>query len=189
MNLKRFDEKTNKGYDYNDFYENKGGFTAPPIKGASDQAYYDRNTQGIQGGLKGPAYDQEYRSEMSRSGSYYAGVGNGIMKSDSFYDRVAVPGGPLYKRMPIDTPQSDANNYLNWVQPKEKFSLKDPKSISMKLSPLRAGAKSLLDNDGISRTNLKARDAFNKSQIDEIRANMSIDGYSVNGDRKPRAFS
>ncbi len=33
MNLKRFDEKTNKGYDYNDF-------TAPPIKGALDQPSY-----------------------------------------------------------------------------------------------------------------------------------------------------
>ena len=59
----------------------------------------------------------------------------------------------------------------------------------MKLSPLRAGAKSLLEDDHNSRANLKARDAFNKSQLDEIRANMTIDGFSVNGDKKPRAFS
>jgi hypothetical protein len=37
---------------------------------------------------------------------------------------------------------------------------------------------------------LKIRERYNRSLVDEIKANMAIDGYSINGDQhKPRALS
>lgn len=94
----------------------------------------------------------------------------------------------------MDTPNSELNNYLNWVPNKEKLNinalqknmLNGTKQISS-LTPFRPQR----DDDERSKSVLKVRDRFtHRSLIDEIKATMAIDGYSINGDKvKPRALS
>jgi len=125
----------------------------------------------------------ESYSQLSRSD-----IGGGI-GSDSFYDRVGV--GPLYKRKQLETPRSELYNYLNWVPQKEKINMaaiqKTAKQVPSTLTPIRPQR---LDDER-SKTVLKIRDRYsNRSVVNEIKANMAIDGYSINGDNvKPRAMS
>jgi hypothetical protein len=55
------------------------------------------------------------------------------------------------------------------------------------LTPIRAERQ----DDERSKTVIKMRDRYsNRSVSDQIRANIAIDGYSINGDHvKPRALS
>lgn len=54
------------------------------------------------------------------------------------------------------------------------------------LTPLRPNR----EEDERSKTVIRMREKYNRSVIDDIKANMAIDGYSINGDQpKPRALS
>jgi hypothetical protein len=62
-------------------------------------------------------------------------------------------------------------------------------TISTKLTPIRA-AEEFREDDQRSKTILRARERLNRSMLDDTKANIAIDGYSINGDRvKPRALS
>lgn len=112
-------------------------------------------------------------------------------RTDSFYDRVGA--GPLYKRKQLDTPNSELNNYLNWVPNREKpvFNAlqKNMLNGTKQISSLTPFQKK--NDDERSKSVLKVSDRFtHKSLMDEIKATMAIDGYSINGDKvKPRALS
>jgi hypothetical protein len=163
---------------------------SPAIKGSSGRespSLYEKNAQGL-GTLRlpTPKRDMESYSGISR-----ADEASGF-RTDSFYDRIGA--GPLYKRKQLDTPNSELNNYLNWVPNKEKLNinalqknmLNGTKQTST-LTPFRPQR----EDDERSKTVLKVRDRFtHRSLIDEIKATMAIDGYSINGDKvKPRALS
>ena len=175
-----------QGKQISDYFDDPSSFTTPVIKGSGRESplLYDKNAQGL-AGLKLPTTKRDLDSY---SGVSRSDAASGF-RSDSFYDRVGA--GPLYKRKLMDTPQSDLNNYLNWVPQKEKFSLAAlQKNMANKqastLTPIRPNR----EDDERSKSMLKVRERYNRSIVDEIKASMAIDGYSINGDhQKPRALS
>ena len=57
---------------------------------------------------------------------------------------------------------------------------------SSTLTPIRSNR----ENEERSKSVIKVRERYNRSIVDEIKASMAIDGYSLNGDTiKPRAMS
>ena len=113
-------------------------------------------------------------------------------RSDSFYDRIGA--GPLYKRKQLDTPNSELKNYLSWVPNKEKLNInalqKNMMNGTKQISTL-APFRPQREDDERSKSVLKVRERHShRSLIDEIKATMAIDGFSINGDTvKPRALS
>jgi hypothetical protein len=70
------------------------------------------------------------------------------------------------------------------VPQKEKFSLGAlQKNMVAKqastLTPIRPNR----EDDERSKSMLKIRERYNRSLIDDIKATMAIDGYSINGDQ------